>query len=139
MVTLWYRSPEILLNTQYSQASDIWALGCILAELLNHGRPILPGQNEIDQYSQICNLIGRPTPESWPVFFDLPVANRLLPLNENTQVNLEMKFQASAVRLLSQMLTWDPEKRITVEEILLSDFFTEHPFPSINNRYDFLN
>ena len=49
VVTLWYRAPEILLRCgEYWTPCDVWALGCILAELLNQGRPILPGKNEID-------------------------------------------------------------------------------------------
>ena len=32
----WYRSPEIsLIESQYDQASDMWALGCILYEILH--------------------------------------------------------------------------------------------------------
>jgi serine/threonine protein kinase len=44
VVTLWYRSPEILLRHPegYSKPADAWATGCILAELLNFGFPILP-------------------------------------------------------------------------------------------------
>lgn len=49
LVTLWYRAPEILLRCPtYGLPSDMWALGCILAELLNNGQPMLPGRNEID-------------------------------------------------------------------------------------------
>ena len=49
ILTLWYRAPEILLRcSSYGLPSDMWALGCILAELLNNGIPILPGRNEID-------------------------------------------------------------------------------------------
>ena len=33
VVTLWYRSPEILLGTTYATPVDIWSCGCILAEL----------------------------------------------------------------------------------------------------------
>ncbi len=44
VVTLWYRSPEILLRHPqgYSKPADAWGVGCILAELLNFGFPILP-------------------------------------------------------------------------------------------------
>lgn len=49
VVTLWYRAPEILLRTQnYSESSDMWSIGCILAELLNHGEPVMPGKSEVD-------------------------------------------------------------------------------------------
>ncbi len=45
VVTLWYRSPELLLGTvSYSFTIDVWSAGCILAELLL-GRPLLPGHD----------------------------------------------------------------------------------------------
>lgn len=35
VVTRWYRAPElILLEKDYGEAIDVWALGCIFAELL---------------------------------------------------------------------------------------------------------
>jgi mitogen-activated protein kinase 1/3 len=41
--TRWYRAPEVLLKLKsYSTAMDVWAVGCILAELLLR-RPFLPG------------------------------------------------------------------------------------------------
>ena len=46
--TRWYRAPEIILrSTIYNSPVDIFALGCIMAELylLN---PIFPGNNELD-------------------------------------------------------------------------------------------
>ena len=34
-MTRWYRAPElILLEKDYTEAIDIWAVGCIFAELL---------------------------------------------------------------------------------------------------------
>ena len=34
VVTLWYRSPELLLGSvQYSYGVDLWSVGCIIAEL----------------------------------------------------------------------------------------------------------
>jgi mitogen-activated protein kinase 1/3 len=52
--TRWYRSPElILLEKMYSTAIDIWAIGCVFAELLQmikencsdsrYRRPLFPG------------------------------------------------------------------------------------------------
>ena len=36
VVTLWYRSPEILLGAnKYSCPVDIWSIGCIFAEMAN--------------------------------------------------------------------------------------------------------
>lgn len=33
MVTLWYRAPEVLLNSVYMFSVDVWSVGCIFAEL----------------------------------------------------------------------------------------------------------
>lgn len=34
VVTLWYRAPEVLLNSAYMSSVDVWSIGCIFAELL---------------------------------------------------------------------------------------------------------
>ena len=44
--TRWYRAPELILrSTSYNQGIDIFALGCIMAELYL-GRPLFPGSSE---------------------------------------------------------------------------------------------
>ena len=65
VVTLWYRSPEILLRHPegYSKPADAWAVGCILAELLNFGYPILPVSNS-NSYSSV--FIGQQRDRSVP-------------------------------------------------------------------------
>ncbi|GFO03915.1 cyclin-dependent kinase 9 [Plakobranchus ocellatus] len=52
-VTLWYRSPEMLLMaTNYSSAVDLWSLGCIVAEMFL-GEPLLEGSSEITQVGEL--------------------------------------------------------------------------------------
>ena len=48
----------------YGSAVDIWAIGCILAELLL-GSPLLPGRNDIDQIGLVAELLGPPTLTTW--------------------------------------------------------------------------
>lgn len=56
--TRWYRAPEVLLRSRnYSNPVDMWALGTILAELVNL-KPLFPGQSEVDQVLQICEILG---------------------------------------------------------------------------------
>lgn len=44
VVTIWYRAPELLLGARhYTTAVDMWAIGCIMAELLSL-RPIFKGE-----------------------------------------------------------------------------------------------
>jgi len=46
--TRWYRAPELVLrSSNYTQAIDIFALGCIMAEMFLN-RPIFPGTTESD-------------------------------------------------------------------------------------------
>jgi len=49
----WYKAPEILFgNKKYTEAVDMWSVGCILAELLD-GCPIFPGSTDFDQIARI--------------------------------------------------------------------------------------
>ncbi|KAL3073671.1 hypothetical protein niasHT_039211 [Heterodera trifolii] len=64
--TRWYRAPEILLrSTNYNSPIDLWALGCIMAELYML-RPLFPGTSELDQIFKIVNILGTPRKEEWP-------------------------------------------------------------------------
>ena len=59
VVTLYYRSPELLLGaTTYSTGVDMWSVGCIFAELLTT-KPLFPGSGELDELDKIFK-VGRP-------------------------------------------------------------------------------
>lgn len=55
VATRWYRAPEILLGSpRYTKGVDIWAVGCILGEMLS-GRPTFPGTSTMNQvYLRPC-------------------------------------------------------------------------------------
>lgn len=58
--TRWYRAPEVLLHsTNYNSQIDLWAVGCITAELYTF-MPLFPGNSEIDQIFKICSILGTP-------------------------------------------------------------------------------
>lgn len=68
VVTLWYRAPELLLgSTHHTTAIDMWAIGCILGELLGH-KPLLPGKSEIQQIELIIDLLGKLLRQSTVLF-----------------------------------------------------------------------
>jgi serine/threonine protein kinase len=49
----WYKAPEILFgNKKYTEAVDMWSVGCILAELID-GCPMFPGSTDFDQIARI--------------------------------------------------------------------------------------
>lgn len=48
-MTLWYRAPELLLGEEmYSDAIDMWSVGCIMAELILR-EPLFAAKSEMDQ------------------------------------------------------------------------------------------
>jgi cyclin-dependent kinase 8/11 len=78
VVTIWYRAPELLLGAKhYTRAIDIWAIGCIFAELVNC-KPLFPGDErgaktfQDDQMHKIIDILGSITPELWPEVTKLP-------------------------------------------------------------------
>lgn len=59
VATRWYRAPELLVgDTQYGPPVDIWAIGCVVAEMLT-GSPLWPGRSDLDQLFQIINTLGK--------------------------------------------------------------------------------
>jgi cyclin-dependent kinase 7 len=69
VVTRWYRAPELLFGAkEYSYAVDIWAVGCIFAELMLR-TPYVAGDSDMDQLTKIFHALGTPTEADWPVSF----------------------------------------------------------------------
>eukprot|EP00967_Tisochrysis_lutea_P000211 scaffold284_cov15-Tisochrysis_lutea.AAC.1 len=60
VATRWYRAPELCgcFYGRYTQAVDIWSIGCIFAEVLL-GRPLFPGRDAVSQLQvRGCSCIG---------------------------------------------------------------------------------
>lgn len=58
VATRWYRAPELLVgDTQYGPAVDVWAIGCVFAEMLR-GQPLWPGMSDLDQIYLIIKTLG---------------------------------------------------------------------------------
>ena len=145
VATLWYRSPEILLNMGYSFESDVWSFGCIMAELLLNGNPLLPGKNEMCQLELICELIGYPEISDYPNLFDSnsnfmskTIYDKLLKYKGQTPlINTKIKsINEKLSSLIKKILVWNPNKRISLAECLLDDYFIDYPLPK---HVDFAN
>lgn len=66
VVTLWYRSPDVLLGSKcYSCSIDMWSVGCVFAEMIS-GRPFAAGETNYDQLIEIQKVLGTPSPSEWP-------------------------------------------------------------------------
>lgn len=92
VVTIWYRAPELLLGSRhYTPAIDMWAIGCIFAELLSL-RPIFKGEEakmdskktvpfQRNQMQKIVEVMGMPTKEKWPNLVSMPEYSQLSSLS----------------------------------------------------------
>lgn len=139
--TRWYRGPEVLLrSTDYGAPVDMWALGTILAEMINL-KPLFPGSSEIDQVYKICEVLGDPSPEYGPdetgrisgggrwntgiklakkVGFSWP---------KRKPVQLRSLFPPdtprSLVDCIANLLRYNPRYRMTSEQCLNHTYFRE--------------
>ncbi|KAJ8764882.1 hypothetical protein K2173_010347 [Erythroxylum novogranatense] len=147
VVTIWYRAPELLLGAKhYTSAVDMWALGCIFAELLTL-KPLFQGAEakstpnpfQLDQLDKIFKVLGHPTIEKWPTLASLPhwqqdshhiQAHKYETTGIHNVVHLSPK--SAQYDLLSKMLEYDPQKRITAAQALEHEYFRMEPLPGRN-------
>ncbi|KAJ3416773.1 Cyclin-dependent kinase 3 [Chytridiales sp. JEL 0842] len=123
VVTLWYRSPEILLGSKhYSTAVDMWSVGCIFAEMvLKH--PLFPGDSEIDEIFRIFRILGTPTEDTWQGLSQLPDYKTTFPKWTAQPLSKTVPLlEADGVDLLRQLLIYDPAHRISAKRAL------RHPY-----------
>ncbi|XP_076295598.1 cyclin-dependent kinase 2 [Lasioglossum baleicum] len=125
IITLWYRAPEILLGTKlYSNAVDVWSLGCIFAEMATR-RALFPGDSEIDQLFRIFRTLGTPDESIWPGVSQLPDYTSRFPRWESKCFEEVLpSFKPDAKDLLLKLLTYDPNQRITAKKGLNHPYFT---------------
>ncbi|XP_003701381.1 cyclin-dependent kinase 2 [Megachile rotundata] len=124
IVTLWYRAPEILLGTKfYSNAVDVWSLGCIFAEMATR-RALFPGDSEIDQLFRIFRTLGTPDESIWPGVSQLRDYTSMFPRWEPRCLDeVVPSFDSDAKDLLLKLLTYDPSQRITAKKGLSHPYF----------------
>lgn len=97
--TAEYVSPELLTSKSAGKASDIWAFGCIIYQLLA-GRPPFKAGSEYLTFQKIVNLE-----------YEFPAG-----------------FPPAARDLVERCLVLDPARRLTIEHIKNHAFFDGQPF-----------
>ncbi|UNI19738.1 Non-specific serine/threonine protein kinase [Purpureocillium takamizusanense] len=97
--TAEYVSPELLTHKNACKASDLWAFGCIIYQLLA-GRPPFKAGSEYLTFQKIVNLE-----------YEFPPG-----------------FPPSARDLVDRCLVLDPARRLTIEHIKNHEFFTGQQF-----------
>jgi len=136
--TRHYRAPEVVLGMCWSFPIDIWSIGCILLEFI-YGRMVFNTHDAIDHLNQMNTMIG-PMPqkllkiipsETYKTYF---VKDRKLRL-EKAKIskvqcqNLKKYFKPNSrdllLDLVSRMLQWMPEDRISCEQALKHPYFQD--------------
>ncbi|KAI3659877.1 hypothetical protein MP638_003377 [Amoeboaphelidium occidentale] len=123
VVTLWYRSPDVLLGSrQYSTSIDLWSIGCIFGEMIT-GRPLFPGSTVKDQLQKIFKYMG-PPPEGYVTgeFKELLDSPELADKGSLEDV-LGGRLDDVGLDLLKRLLEYVPEKRISATEAMQHPFF----------------
>jgi len=132
VATRWYRAPENLTSSNvYTKAIDIWAVGCILAELLS-GRPLFPGRDYSHQLDLILDILGTPTMEGFSSISSRRAREyiRALPMRRAKSFrSLFPTASENAINFLQRTLTFDPMKRMTVEEALAHPYLSTYHDP----------
>ncbi|XP_066366304.1 LOW QUALITY PROTEIN: cyclin-dependent kinase D-1-like [Miscanthus floridulus] len=126
----WYRAPELLFGSkQYGSGVDIWAAGCIFAELLTR-RAFLQGSSDIDQLGKIFAALGTPKSSQWPDMVYLPDYVEYQYVAAPPLRTLFPMASNDALDLLSKMLTYDPKARISAQQALEHRYFSSLPAPT---------
>ncbi len=126
VATRWYRAPELCgcFYGCYSQAVDIWSIGCMFAETLL-GKPLFPGRDAVSQLHLITDLVGKPPAAVISRISNQKARNFLHELPNKPPRQFEHKFRNAdpqALDLLKQLLAFDPSDRPTAAQAL------EHPY-----------
>ncbi|KAF7635601.1 Protein kinase domain-containing protein [Meloidogyne graminicola] len=129
VVTLWYRPPDVLLgSTEYTTHIDMWAVGCIIYEMLTN-LPLFPGSSPTEQLKLIFQKLGTPTIETHPELKELPGFNKCRNFRQHSPKSLIYlpRLDTITVDLLLKLLKYDGNKRIGAEKAMRHPFF--HCFP----------
>ena len=124
--TRYYRAPECILRSQnYNSPVDIWAVGCIMAEMYMHPMPLFYGASEKEVFIKICTTLGSPNKSNWHE--GVNQASKIgmkYPQSSGTDLaNIVIGASPEAIDLMKQMLKWAPNARATAASLLNHPFF----------------
>ncbi|TRZ22387.1 hypothetical protein HGM15179_004716 [Zosterops borbonicus] len=121
VVTLWYRAPEVLLQSSYATAVDLWSVGCIFAEMFRR-KPLFRGNSDVDQLGKIFDVIGLPEEEDWPNDVALP-RNAFTSRPAQPIEKFVPDIDEVGKDLLLKCLAFNPAKRISAYVALSHPYF----------------
>lgn len=122
----YYRAPELIFGaTDYTTAIDVWSAGCVMAELML-GHPIFPGESGVDQLVEIIKILGTPTRVQIQAMNPNYTDFKFPQIKATAWPKV---FRAGtpddALELAAVLLEYTPQKRITIEDVMIHRFFEE--------------
>eukprot|EP00756_Hemistasia_phaeocysticola_P020495 Hpha_TRINITY_DN15720_c0_g7::TRINITY_DN15720_c0_g7_i1::g.39758::m.39758/K08824/CDKL; cyclin-dependent kinase-like len=133
VATRWYRSPELLVgDTEYGKAVDVWAIGCMVAEIAT-GIPLFPGESDIDQLFHIIRCFGRLTTRQIQIFRRNPLYTGIELPEPKEPETLDKRLAGSITNkhllvMLKGCLLPEPEHRDQCTGLLGHAYFLHNGF-----------
>lgn len=132
VATRWYRAPELMLSLhEYTQAIDLWSVGCIFGEMLAR-RQLFPGKNYVHQLQLIMMVLGTPSPAVIQAVGAERVRAYIQSLPPRQPVPWETVYPGAdrqALSLLGRMLRFEPSARISAAAALRHPFLAKYHDP----------
>jgi mitogen-activated protein kinase 15 len=134
VATRFYRCPEILLGSStYSYGVDMWAVGCILAEMIL-GKPLFPGTSTMNQLERILEVTGRPLSEDLHAIKSTYAKTMLdsvnLPMRTKNLRDLLPTAPSDAIDFIRACLVFNPTRRLTAERALRHPYVAQFQNPA---------
>ncbi|XP_021921705.1 cyclin-dependent kinase-like 1 isoform X2 [Zootermopsis nevadensis] len=132
VATRWYRAPELLVgDTQYGPPVDVWAIGCVFAELIQ-GQALWPGKSDVDQLYLIRKSLGDLIPRHMNIFksneFFYGVSLPQPDVQEPLESKLPRQCNPHVMDFLKKCVDKDPARRWSCEQLLRHPYFDNFHF-----------
>ncbi|CAD8137015.1 unnamed protein product [Paramecium octaurelia] len=129
VATRWFRAPEILLGSKwYSIGVDMWAMGCMMSEMIM-GKVLFSGGSTINQIEKIIEVLGPPTQEDISSFGGQKQLFEKFSRNYKFTLKSILNCGNDEFDLISKLLAYNPNKRLNAIEALNHPYFREYHNP----------
>lgn len=129
----YFKGPELLVDLQdYDYSLDMWSLGCMFAGMIFRKEPFFHGHDNQDQLVKIARVLGTDDLQDYLTKYGLQLDQNFRAMvgshpkrSWESFIREENQHLATpdALDLLSRMLVYDHQKRITARQAMAHHFF----------------
>lgn len=125
LMSNWYKSPELLLGSnKYTKSSDMWSIGCIIAEVLT-GKILFQSTSILNQLSKVMEITGKPNKydiEEIHSEYMFPILDAIPAIRKKPLQLILQTLTTEEVEFINNFILFNPNKRISAEDAL------KHPY-----------